>query len=83
MKLGIIDKPETPIETYIQYVLNNESDKLPYILEFFENIFSKMERNIINSLIDNISIDEKCEIAIKHFDQLTTDLNQFLSYYIT
>jgi len=83
MKLGIMDKPETQIETYIQYVLNNESDKLPYVLEFFENIFSKEEREIVNSLIDTISIDEKCEIARKHFDQLTTDLNQFLGYYIT
>jgi len=83
MKLGIMDKPETQIETYIQYVLNNESDKLPYLLEFFENIFSKEEREIVNSLIDTISIDEKCEIARKHFDQLTTDLNQFLGYYIT
>ena len=83
MKLGIMDKPETQIETYIQYVLNNESDKLPYVLEFFENIFSKEEREIVNSLIDTISIDEKCEIARKHFDQLTTNLNQFLSYYIT
>ena len=82
MKLGILDKPETPIETYIQYVLNNESDKLPYVLEFFENIFSIEEREIVNSLIDTISIDEKCETARNHFDRLTTDLNQFLGYYI-
>ena len=82
MKLGILDKPETPIETYIQYVLNNESDKLPYVLEFFENIFSKEEREIVNSLIDTISIDEKCETARNHFDRLTTNLNQFLGYYI-
>ena len=82
MKLGILDKPQTPIETYIQYVLNNESDKLPYVLEFFENIFSIEEREIVNSLIDNISIDEKCKVARNHFDELTTDLNQFLGYYI-
>jgi hypothetical protein len=82
MKLGILDKPETPIETYVQYVLNNESDKLPYVLEFFENIFSKEEREIVNSLIDTISIDEKCETARNHFDRLTTNLNQFLGYYI-
>ena len=82
MKLGILDKPETPIETYIQYVLNNETDKLPYVLEFFENIFSKEERRIVNSLIDNISIEEKCEVAKNHFDDLTTNINQFLGYYI-
>jgi len=82
MKLGIIDKPETPIETYIQYVLNNESDKLPYVLEFFENIFSKEESKIVNSLIDSISIEEKCVVARKRFNRLTTDLNEFLGYYI-
>ena len=82
MKLGIIDKPETPIETYIQYVLNNESDKLPYVLEYFENIFSKEESKIVNSLIDSISIEEKCVVARKRFNRLTTDLNEFLGYYI-
>ena len=83
MKLGIMDKPETQIETYIQYVQNNESDKLPYVIEFFENIFSKEEREIVNSLIDSISIEEKCIIARKRFDRIMTDLNQFLGYYIT
>ena len=82
MKLGILDKPQTPIETYIQYVLNNEEDKLPYVLEFFENIFSQEERKIVNSLIDDISIEDKCKVAKKHFDELTTDINQFLGYYI-
>ena len=82
MKLGILDKPETPIETYIQYVLNNESDKLPYVLEFFENVFSKEESKIVNSLIDSISIEEKCVVARKRFNRLTTDLNEFLGYYI-
>jgi len=83
MKLGIMDKPETQIETYIQYVQNNESDKLPYVIEFFENIFSKEEREIVNSLIDSISIEEKCIVARKRFDRIMTDLNQFLGYYIT
>jgi len=83
MKLGIMDKPETQIETYIQYVQNNESDKLAYVIEFFENIFSKEEREIVNSLIDSISIEEKCIIARKRFDKIMTDLNQFLGYYIT
>ncbi|MBI66693.1 MAG: hypothetical protein CMG65_02770 [Candidatus Marinimicrobia bacterium] len=82
MKLGILDKPQTPIETYIQYVLNNEEDKLPYVLEFFENIFSQEEREIVNSLIDDISIEDKCKVAKNHFDELTTDINQFLGYYI-
>ena len=82
MKLGILDKPQTPIETYIQYVLNNEEDKLPYVLEFFENIFSQEERKIVNSLIDDLSIEEKCKVAKSHFDELTTDLNKFLGYYI-
>jgi len=82
MKLGILDKPQTPIETYIQYVLNNEEDKLPYVLEFFENIFSPEERKIVNSLIDDLSIEDKCKVAKSHFDELTTDLNKFLGYYI-
>lgn len=82
MKLGILDKPQTPIETYIQYVLNNEEEKLPYVLEFFENIFSQEERKIVNSLIDDLTVEDKCKVAKNHFTELTTDLNKFLGYYI-
>ena len=37
---------------------------------------------IVNSLIDDISIEDKCKVAKNHFDELTTDINQFLGYYI-
>ena len=51
LKLGVLDKPNTPIETYIQIIKSGDPGKLPFLLEFFENIFSKEERGVINPLI--------------------------------
>ena len=36
LKLGVIDKPETPIEIYIHTVKSGDPAKLPFLLEFFE-----------------------------------------------
>ena len=48
LKLGVLNIPDTPIETYIHTVKSGDPSKLPFLLEFFENIFSKNEREIIN-----------------------------------
>ena len=35
LKLGVIDVPDTPIETYIHTVKSGDPAKLPFLLEFF------------------------------------------------
>ena len=78
LKLGVLDVPDTPIETYIHTVKSGDPAKLPFLLEFFENIFAKEERDIINPLIEQISLEERREVGLSHFGKLPNDLNQEL-----
>jgi len=82
LKLGVMDKPETPIETYIQTVKSRDPSKLPFLLEFFENIFSKDQRSIINPLIEPISLDERSDIGHNHFDKLPNNFDDELTKFI-
>jgi hypothetical protein len=78
LKLGVLDVPDTPIETYIRTIKSGDSSKLPFLLEFFENIFSKNEREIINPLIEQISLYERSEVGHLHFKSLPNNLDQEL-----
>ena len=79
LKLGVLDVPDTPIETYIHTVKSGDPAKLPFLLEFFENIFSKEEREIINPLIEPISLGERSEVGHKFFKDLPESLSQELT----
>ena len=78
LKLGVLDVPDTPIETYIHTVKSGDPSKLPFLLEFFENIFLKDERDIINPLIEQIPLSERSEVGQSHFDSLPDNLDQEL-----
>ena len=78
LKLGVMSKPNTPIETYIQIIKSGDPAKLPFLLEFFENIFTKDQRNIINPLIEEIPLEERAEIGKSHFNDLPTNINDEL-----
>ena len=79
LKLGVMDKPQTPIESYINTIRTGDNAKLPFLLEFFENIFSKRERAVINPLIEKISIEERSDIGHEHFSNLPRDLDKEIS----
>ena len=79
LKLGVMDKPQTPIESYINTIRTGDNAKLPFLLEFFENIFSKKERAVINPLIEKISIEERSNIGHEHFSNLPNDLDKEIS----
>ena len=79
LKLGVIDIPDTPIETYIHTVKSGDPAKLPFLLEFFENIFSKEERDIINPLIEPISLRERSAIGHSHFKDLPNSLDTVIT----
>jgi hypothetical protein len=79
LKLGVLHVPDTPIETYIHTVKSGDPAKLPFLLEFFENIFSKEEREIINPLIEPISLTERSEVGHSNFKDLPSSLDQELT----
>ena len=53
LKLGILENPEIPVETYIQYFHSQDEDLLPIVLELVESVFTKENRNIIIPLIES------------------------------
>ncbi|MEA1882001.1 MAG: cyclic nucleotide-binding domain-containing protein, partial [Candidatus Marinimicrobia bacterium] len=79
LKLGVMNVPDTPIETYIHTVKSGDPAKLPFLLEFFENIFSIEEREIINPLIESIPLEERSEVGHSKFTDLPSNLDQELS----
>ena len=79
LKLGVMDVPDTPIETYIHTVKSGDPAKLPFLLEFFENIFSKEERDMINPLIEPIPIGKRSEVGHSNFNDLPSNLDQELT----
>ncbi|MBT7423884.1 MAG: cyclic nucleotide-binding domain-containing protein [Candidatus Marinimicrobia bacterium] len=78
LKLGVLDVPETPIETYIHTIKSGDPSKLPFLLEFFENVFSKNEREVINPLIEQLPLHERSKIGNLHFKSMPTNFNQKL-----
>ena len=82
LKLGVMGKPNTPIETYIQIIKSGDPAKLPFLLEFFENIFNKEQRSIINPLIEEIPIEERSEIGGSHFNNLPSNLDEELTSFL-
>lgn len=79
LKLGVLDVPDTPIETYIHTVKSGDLAKLPFLLEFFENIFSIEEREVINPLIESISLEEKSKVGHSKFKNLPNNLDDELT----
>lgn len=52
LKLGTLEYPEIPIETYIRYVKSNDKELLPIVLELIESTFSNENRRVTLPLID-------------------------------
>jgi len=52
LKLGTLDKPEIPIETYIQYLKGKDLDLMPLVLELVDSTFSPSNRKVTLPLID-------------------------------
>ncbi len=79
MKLGVMDVPDTPVETYIHTIKSGEISQLSFVLEFFENIFTKEERKIITPLIEPITPNERSQIGKNHFSELPNSLDAELT----
>ena len=63
LKLGTLNKPDIPIETYIRYVKSNDPDLLPIVLELVDSTFSPENRKhslpLIDPDVDRIKIGQK------------------------
>ena len=52
LKLGTLDDPTIPIESYIRYVDSNDFELLPLVLELVDSTFSNQAKKLVFPLID-------------------------------
>ena len=52
LRLSVLHIPDTPIESYVQYVLSNNKNYVPFVLEFLDSSCDKNVRSLILPLID-------------------------------
>ena len=78
LKLGVMDVPTTPIESYIHTIWTQQTERFPLVLELLENIFSHEEREMVNPLVEVIPLEERRRIGQRLFPDLHTNLEQYL-----
>ncbi|SVA63955.1 uncharacterized protein METZ01_LOCUS116809 [marine metagenome] len=76
LRLSILHIPNTPIESYIQYVLNNNKSHLPFVLEFLESSCNKDVRKLIVPLVDPDT--DHVSIGQELFSDLPDSLDHYL-----
>ncbi len=78
LKLGVMDVPHTPIESYIHTIRTQQTERFPLVLELLENIFSHEERELVNPLVEALPLEERRRIGQRHFPDLHTNLERYL-----
>ncbi len=78
LKLGVMDVPNTPIESYIHTIRTQQTERFPLVLELLENIFSHEEREMVNPLVEVIPLKERRRIGQRLFPDMHTNLEQYL-----
>ena len=79
LKLGVLESPKIPLETYIQYFHSDDKDLLPQVLELVESVFKKENSDKIIPLIET-DVD-KIKIAYKLYPGILEDKeNVFLTW---
>lgn len=77
LKLGIMDTPNTQIETCIHTLQASDSGRMGFVLELLEQIFSKTERDMINPLIEPMEALNRFEIGKKFFPDIPSNSKYF------
>lgn len=78
LKLGVIDVPSTPIESYLQTIKKHDLDQMPFVFELLDNIFKNEEKELIVPLVENIELEKLTTIGRKHFAELPVGIEPYL-----
>jgi len=71
LKLGVLDIPETKIETYIHYIKIKDQEHMPFLYELLDTIFNKTERQAILPLITPRSNMDRVKTGHRLFPDLS------------
>ena len=82
LKLAIMDVPETQIDRIITELQTHNPDHLSNILEIFDNVLSRSEREIVIPLFEAHTTQELADLGVSHFKGLDEDIDRLLSHYI-
>jgi AAA family ATP:ADP antiporter len=82
LKLSVIDTPDTQIETIIEQLQAPRPEVLANILEIFDNVLSRSEREIIIPLFENLGVSALAERGRQYFGALAADMHQTIADYI-
>ena len=82
LKLGVIDTPHTPVESYLQTIKKQDKRQMPFVLEVLDNIFEREEKELITPLVEGLTTDELTNIGEKHFAEIPIGLEKHLGIMI-
>lgn len=83
LKLGILDTPSTPVESFLQTIKKQDQRQMPFVLEVLDNIFDRDEKELITPLVESNSTEDLAKIGEKHFDEIPIGLEKHLSIMIS
>ena len=83
LKLGVIDTPSTPVESYLQTIKKQDQQQMPFVLEVLDNIFEQEEKELITPLVEGLTTNELTNIGEKHFDEIPIGLEKHLGIMIS
>ncbi len=83
LKLGVIDTPSTPVESYLQTIKKQDKRQMPFVLEVLDNIFEQEEKELITPLVEGFTVNELAKIGEKHFDEIPIKMEKHLGIMIS
>lgn len=82
LKLAVMDKPDTDIESVISRLQERDERILGNVLEILDNVLSGEERAVIMPLFEAHTAAELAAIGQKHFPDMAKTLENELIFYI-
>src|SRR5690606_7006234 len=82
LKLAVMDVPNTQIEMMIEQLQNPSPAVLANILEIFDNVLSKSEREIIIPLFEEHTVNQRAALGRRYFGALTQDADRAIADYV-
>lgn len=82
LKLAVMDVPQTQIEMMIDQLQNPTPAVLGNILEIFDNVLSKSEREIIIPLFEEHTVNQRAALGRRYFGALAQDADRTIADYV-
>ena len=79
LKLGIIDMPGIPVESYLQIIKEQDPRQMPFVMEVLDNIFDIDKRELIIPLVEGVKTKTLVKVGRKNFNDIPINIKKHLS----